>query len=395
MTFAQLLMLPHKIFMTMMKGRFPILVSAWLLCSLIITFQSLRHSDRVLKLLIEMNGSLNHGDRQAPQLTPTQQLRQVEETTRRPPFHTLINRNSRKIVGNVQFLLDFALIGFSKCTTTASINWVASHPEAQVLPRESQSLKNHRPDELVFNLYYSLPEGRQYKRGYKNPGDLKAFHPVQYLSRYFPETKLMIALRHPVLRFESFYNFRSEKIAMPPPNDLIGKCTPASRSVCTDSAALHHFLARLGKTNMTSPDELELLQQSQTLTTRIHVPNQVFLYTDDQFGDRNTTRSRIFAQDIQNYLGFEQTMPPIPSKPQIEHVKRKQPKINICDETYDILRNILMRHSRAASLWIRHYLLKSDDVFVSSREHFEELVEKWMEDPCVKRRAISSAPEIA
>ena len=56
--------------MTMMNGRFPILLSAWLLCSLIITFQSLRHSDRVLKSLVEMDGSLNHGD-SAPQLTST------------------------------------------------------------------------------------------------------------------------------------------------------------------------------------------------------------------------------------------------------------------------------------------------------------------------------------
>ena len=45
-----------------------------------------------------------------------------------------------------------------------------------------------------------------------------------------------------------------------------------------------------------------------------------------------------------------------------------------------------MNVARKASLWIRRYFLSSPDVHVSSREHFEKLLERWMRDPCEKSK---------
>lgn len=384
----------------MANGRLPALLSMWLLSSLAIVFQTLCHSDRVLKSLVNVVDRTHmhpHPRRQsggvAKNRVSPRRRHAAQKIASRPAFHSLVSR--QEIVGNVQFLLDFAIVGFAKCSTSASIRWIASHPQAQVLPGETKSLKNHRPDELVYSLYYTLPSGELYKRGYKNPGDLKFFHAIEYLGRFFPQTKLMIALRHPVLRFESFYNFRSVKFRMPPPNQLIGKCTPVTRGVCTDSAALHHMLAQLGKTNMTSHEELDLFQQPQSSTgSKGRIPNKVFLYTDEQFGDKNKTRSRIFAQDVQHYLGFDERMPPIPSKSNgksAHNDTRVQAKIDICNFEYDELRRVLMKHSRAASRWIRKYLLMSKDVTVSNQAYFKELVEKWMYDPCIERGRVPTA----
>jgi hypothetical protein len=316
--------------MTSVTGLFRAILSSWILCSVIITFLS----------LLLMGNNMVHDDSSPPSLSPMLKERCFD--AHRPPFKRLVQ--GRKIVGDVQFLLDFAIVAFAKCSTSATSKWLSSHPEAQVLPGETKDLRNHQPDKLTARLYHQLPEGSRYKRGYKNPGDLKFFHAIQTLAEYWPSTKLLIALRHPVLRFESFYNFRLDKqYSMPPANKLIGPCRPINKGVCTDSAALHTMLAKLGKTNMTTQDELELLQNGYHEMIQTIIPNKIFLYTVDRFGDSNQTRSQVFARDVQHFLGFSQEMPPIPSKPSKANYttnKLSHQRINICDCQYQELRRI-------------------------------------------------------
>lgn len=57
-------------------------------------------------------------------------------------------------------------------------------------------------------------------------------------------------------------------------------------------------------------------------------------------------------------------------------------RMNICDAKHDRLRAVLMDASRAASVWILKYFIASEDVVVSSREHFIQSLETWMDDPC-------------
>lgn len=343
-------------------------------CSLIVSFISVRNSDRVLQ---------PQGNVPASSLiTPVESHNSKEEE--RPPFNTLVQ--GQKIVGNVQFLLDFAIVGFAKCSTSSMIQWIQTHPESQVLPGENKDLRLRQPIKLVSKLYHDLPEGSKYKRGYKNPGDLKFFHAIEYLGEYFPSTRLLIALRHPLLRFESFYNFRAGKgKVMPPPNKLVGPCHRMSRGVCTDSAALHEMLARLGKTNMTSSQELALLGNGRRPVNRKQIPNKVFLYTIDQLADTN--HSNVFANDIQRFIGFQQEMPPIPQNKKNYSAFDTSKMIEICDSHYEELRAILMKHARASSRWIREYFLKSEDVFVSSPRQFEDILKGWMHDPCQSRAA--------
>lgn len=54
------------------------------------------------------------------------------------------------------------------------------------------------PGQLVQDMYAQAPY-EEYKRAYKNPLDL--FYPstsLRFMDTYFPETKLLITLRHPV-----------------------------------------------------------------------------------------------------------------------------------------------------------------------------------------------------
>jgi len=360
-------------------------LSVWLLCGLAITFVSLRDSARALKPLLSAVDRRGHSSSPTSTVTLTEQTHDEEKHL---PFDSLVKGN--QIVGDVDFLLDYAVVGFAKCSTSATINWINSHQEAKVLPGESKDLRLGNPHIFAARLYHYMEPNL--KMGYKNPGDIKFFHAIEMLGKHWPSTKLLIALRHPVLRFESFYNFRLEKgKQMPSPRFLIGECTRTTRGVCTDSAALHSMLARLGMTSMNTPKELQLFTQDSLQRHVTPIPNKIFLYTVNQFGDANHTRANIFSWDVQDFLGFQKHMPPIPCKGSI-HTKNATTattsRINICDSKYVELRRVLMKHSRAASTWIREYFLESSDVVVSSRDHFEALLEEWMHDPCERQTVL-------
>lgn len=120
-------------------------------------------------------------------------------TEKRPKLKTLIRKN--KVIGDVQFLLDFAILGVAKCGTTTIRDWLCGHPEAQCPFKEVNDLSNGKPAWLVERLY-ELPKGN-YKRGYKSPKEFAFEDPssqenaMKYLANYWPETKVMIGLRHP------------------------------------------------------------------------------------------------------------------------------------------------------------------------------------------------------
>jgi hypothetical protein len=103
------------------------------------------------------------------------------------------------IVRYAQPLLDFAVIGFGKCGTTTMMKWLNDHPLTQVFQYEVRDLAARKLNLLVQKLYCELKAGRQYKRGYKSPGDINHPQSLGYLRRYFPETKLIVGIRHPVV----------------------------------------------------------------------------------------------------------------------------------------------------------------------------------------------------
>lgn len=113
----------------------------------------------------------------------------------RPPLETLIQ--GENIVGDVQFLLDFAIVGFGKAGTSTMMDWLAAHPSVAMFSREVYDLVQQRPAKLVRSLYEDLPVGRNYRRGYKNPLEISQKHVLAYYRNYWPTTKMIVGLRHP------------------------------------------------------------------------------------------------------------------------------------------------------------------------------------------------------
>lgn len=238
-------------------------------------------------------------------------------------------------------------------------------------------------------------------RGIKCPQDISSDVAMHNYAKYFPNTKLIIGVRHPVLWFESLYNFRVSNVPwkkMLHTNSLTKGCTYGSQGVCAQRANFADFLSQLGKTALDTAKELDLLTMGLSpVKTKV---GKVFLYDLSQLSESENGRiqSTQFREDLKAFLELSVDIPPFPAIDTsgrfdfLEPIKKQTEadKIDICDAEHNRIREVLMEKARTSSLWIRDYFLESSDVVVSNRSHFVELIERWNEDPCTDRRNASA-----
>jgi hypothetical protein len=342
----------------------------------------------------------------------------------RPHLSTLVQ--GWNITGNVSWLLQFSIVGFPKTGTSTLMFHLRDHPEIHMFPHERCELSYNQHVHLIEDMYRQFPPAvnasRRFVKGIKCPVELESTQiALRNYQRYFPTTDFVVGIRHPIRwyvfmiflclvckdfeslipithcvvfafkRFESFYNFRLQNdIPMPPAEALIGKCRKRSNNVCTNRASFHVFLANFGKTNFTSVDELALIDPDmQKALDPVPTRRRVFLYEISQLSDPQ--RESQFRKDLQVFLHLQKPIDPFawfkPGKNRTdEKADTKQfnrDKINVCEDRYMELRKVLLHHAVQASHWIRRYFLNADGVVVSSRRHFEQILQSWEIDPCV------------
>ncbi|KAL7581595.1 hypothetical protein ACA910_022152 [Epithemia clementina (nom. ined.)] len=287
----------------------------------------------------------------------------------------------------IDSLLNFAIIGFAKTSTTHHLRLLSEHPEVNTIPHEDFHVRNGEVAEFVDLLYrMESKRGNQQhvKVGYKDPHGIENADGIVKLGKYWPSCRIVVGIRHPVDWFESFYNFHvrfNGPNGLPAPEYLRGACISGSRGVCVEGARFHDYLALLGKTELSDPNELNLLSPSRVAEARamLPLPNKVFLYEISQIRDDNWTRKEEYMRDLSAFLGLGVNL----KDDDTEHESRnREGFFDICDDHYSSLRAALMEAARQASLWIRHFLLPSKDVVVSSPDYFNQVVAGWMKDPC-------------
>ncbi|CAB9528492.1 expressed unknown protein [Seminavis robusta] len=345
-----------------------------------------------------------------------------------PPLESLISNNNNnnrqpKILADVQFLLDFAVVGFGKCGTTTLLQWLqqtnsnstTSTQSVQVRAPsyEAQFLVNRRPTQLVRKLYQFAVEEQELQqtqdarilKGFKNPSDIRRPHSRALLTKYWPDTPLIVTVRHPVQWMVSIYNyFKIEKgrhkatIEAAQIVDRGGRDHEGNTHhyVSTAKGEFHAILATLGKTALTETQEWNLLSPwLDPATTRDDIleqrlPNPIFFMELQQLADTNVTRARQFRNDLEHFLGLprDHLPPALHVRPNTQHIKSKNAdklealKLDICaSENAPILQE-MMDISRAASQWLRHYFIVSPGVTVSSPDYMHELLKGWMISPC-------------
>ncbi|KAL3769934.1 hypothetical protein ACHAWO_001882 [Cyclotella atomus] len=324
-----------------------------------------------------------------------------------PPMDELIGRDGKVAAHeDISWLLDFSIIGFAKTGTTSMLRHLAQI--THMPPSETCDLSDSGAAKLVKDLYADRNKrlevaerhGEEFEeqlRGIKCPQDISSDAAMQNYAKYFPNTKLVVGVRHPVLWFESLYNFRVSNVPwkkMLHTNLLTRGCTFGSQGVCAQRASFADFLSQLGKTRLDTPKELDLL--SMGLNPVKSSVGKVFLYDLSQLSESEDGRiqSTRFREDLKAFLGLTVDIPPFPVIDTsgrfdfLEPIKQQTDanKIDICDNEHARIHQVLMEKARTSSVWIRDYFLESSDVIVSNRSHFLELIERWNEDPCVERR---------
>ena len=195
---------------------------------------------------------------------------------------------------------------------------------------------------------------------------------------------------------QSFYNFRIQNgFPMVEFKELGFSNTKGHFGVTFSRLAFQNDLINLGKTNMTSHSELNLLtlhkrQAIEKNGRQPKSPHKIFLYDTSQLNDKNEERQAHFLKGLGNFLGLTQELPPaihfVPGKKprsSEEQKARDAKKINICDEKHIKRRQkIILKIGRDAQEWILNYFLASPDVMVSNPDHFRKVVESYQFDPC-------------
>jgi hypothetical protein len=191
--------------------------------------------------------------------------------------------------------------------------------------------------------------------GIKCQQDISSDYSGHNYANYFPHTKLIVCMQHTVLWFESLYNFQVSNVpwkTILPTSKLTKGCHSGSQGVCAWRANFHVFLARLGKTPLSSPSELKLLSLSlKPVQSKV---GPVFLYDISQLSKDE------FRKDLQIFLGLADDMPLLPNintSGSFDHIASGKLQsnarlINICNPEHDAIRLALMEKAMRASVWI-------------------------------------------
>jgi len=360
------------------------------------------------KRMVEMYSSLpTNKTIQIPILIPSHNRKfHLKETLAKDleSMVTIYPNHTYSIQKDISSLLSFAIIGMSKTGTTSLLKMLSN--STSIIPKERCDLVVDDVLLLVNSLHsikkaQSTQHGQQFPTGIKCPQDVSSQKSIQNYKKYFPKTKLIVGLRHPILWFESLYNFNARNMNKMAPTKKLERCIKGSHGVCAWRVNVADFLSQLNKTPMMEEDELQymnLRESTDKASTDKRQVGPVFLYEVNQL-QSSASENDSFRKDLGDFIGIEhELLPEVPHintagvldfVPGVKEFSESK-MIDICDDDHIHIRSILLEKARSSSAWILTYLLKSNDVHVSSRDNFVKKLENWSEDPCIERRKMGS-----
>ena len=282
-----------------------------------------------------------------------------------------------------QNLVDFAVTGFAKCGTTfLQRKILGASPHIFMGAKDNRGNYEEMHQMAFGNLtgflayFQSHNSSTDNKRGFKEPLALMWEPTLYHLSTYFPEIKLIVAIRHPIPWFESLYNYRMRTVDSfsydfnITPHNRIGECKREIKSKwnvctsqhqpcitnepgfgCTDWSNYHVHLSRLGWTPRNSTREMTLLHNRLEQTYNFS-QSRMFLMESKQLNSwNNLSRADALIHDLESFLDLDvgslPTFEQIPNESITREISEQALKrfISICDEEYGDLRQILLQQA--------------------------------------------------
>ncbi|GKY93543.1 hypothetical protein MPSEU_000321700 [Mayamaea pseudoterrestris] len=332
-----------------------------------------------------------------------------------PSLDQLYDNSTNQIIGDVQFLLDFAMIGSPYAGASHLAKWLRKHGNVQLL--SDKSLQRKQPSQLVQVLHANLMStaknnnNNTLRRGYVNTKDVQSAGSAKFVAQHFARTKLVVVLQHPVRWFERWYNHQQQRrrrmrrhdasnissnnnnntiYMLPPAETLVGAAMPDQVRVHVHlSLWLHTEHDARARQLLDVP--FALWRQKQNIAAQHdnrRRSNHILLLETRQLYDEDADRRAALRRDIKSFLKLDgdsimDNDEPIMVAP-IKVTETSETAINICETKYYTLRQELMEISMRASVWIIHYVMNNPKVKISERHYFETLVRDWHEDPCAK-----------
>jgi hypothetical protein len=305
----------------------------------------------------------------------------------KPPLSDFVQ--GWNITNDVNWLLSFSIVAFPKCGTSSLMLYLKNQTNSIYIDDDERCELGWKQEaRLVKDLYQHYQPGLM--MGIKCPRDLEIVFSRENYRRYFPKTKFIIGLRHPVLWFESFYNHRIQnEFPMPPPGRLIGSCKKSHKSVCTDRANFAKHLSQIEPSRQVFLYDVSQLYDDND---NIKHDNNGVKAVESSTTKDGLVRGDQFRQDLEDFLQLQ-----IPLKGKIAHVRpgRKamsaehqqelnSKKITICDPEHEDVRRRLQQHATESATWIESVFLANPNVKVSSLSFFLQILSTWHHDPCKK-----------
>jgi hypothetical protein len=121
----------------------------------------------------------------------------IREPIPRPSAKALFDGSN--VTGDVSWLLNLAIIGFGKCGTSSMVGHFSQHKQISMMHREHCEFTWRDDDTILLKALESeLPHGN-YMRGLKCPSLVRSPLGMQRLAKYFPNVRLIVGVRHPIL----------------------------------------------------------------------------------------------------------------------------------------------------------------------------------------------------
>lgn len=319
-------------------------------------------------IYVHLLGDLDIPDRDSSSVDSVPSAIQVHEGSgktkgyAKPPLEEYIQ--GWNITKNVNWLLDFSIVGFPKTGTSTLMLYLKNQTQSVfIFEDERCDLTGNQQVRLLKDLYKEYHPNLL--MGIKCPQDLEVDFALNNYRTFFPETKFIVGIRNPIRWFESFYNFRvHNQFPMQKAQSLVGRCYKRNLGLCTNRANFSKHLSN------------------------IEDSRQIFLYETSQLKSRESMG--VFLGDLQEFLGLKTPLdgPMMHVKPGREHMSKEleqelmSKKIDICEDQYDKLREVLKQQASASADWILNEFLPNPNVKVSSPDHFKSLLQEWHSDPC-------------
>ena len=216
------------------------------------------------------------------------------------------------------------------------------------------------------------------KRAFKSPSFIRSQTGMEGLRDVWPDTKLVIGLRHPVSWFQSFYNYKIYRLNTTLPSPAVNMPCGAD-GVCVRDANFHTDIAKLALTPLNSKKEMDLLGVFRPFNRNgvldQPVQNEVFLY---EYSELHTEDLRVA---LTNYLDLEIPLKKLGEYRNHQTLTKKPGQIDICEERHSEVRSVLVEIGSAAAQWIKEFFLKSPSV-VTTGSSFDDSLLQWQVDPC-------------